>query len=347
MGYLAQAGHIGIKTQTSKGTYASPAQVTPGTPAATDGIFLYTTGGSLGGNRELMTPDPEIGGNRDIPDAQLGPIAYSGEISFYARMDALPTLLKAALGGQSATTGDGAATPFLHTVVPTDGILPWLSVEEKIANGMLVFKYTDAMVNTLHLEVDASGYLTGTLGLIAMTQATTTETPVSARDYDSTPMIVGTNVCVRENDVDLYPKSWSLDINNNIEDDDFRLCKMGLGDLTPKRREVTMGMNIRPESAAMWKQAMWGSPVATEALGLSYKEDMEVEFKSYEDIPDVDPAAKYNAVLSFPQTIIEPFNIDPQGDDVIEHDVTVRVVRPDPAVSVMTAVIQNGLSTIR
>lgn len=349
MGYLAQAGHIGIKTQTAKGTYMSPAQAVPGTPGPTDGIFLYYRSGSLGGNRELMIPDPEIGGNRDVPDAQLGPIAYSGEFEFYARMDALPTLLRAALGAGvgTATAGDGTATPYTHTIKPNDDSLPWISVEERVANGYMVFKYTDCKVNTLHLEAEANGYLMGTIGLIGLKQETTTMTAVSARDYDTTPLIVGSNVCVRWGGVDLPAKSFSIDINNNIEDDDFRLCSMTLGDLVEKRREVTMAATIRPEDSVLWKTAMWGSPSATAPLGQSFKDDVEIEFNSYEDIPGVTPAAKYGATITVPQAIIAPFNVDPSGDDVIEHDIEIRAVRPAAATPILTAIVMNGLATIR
>lgn len=346
MGFLSQAGHLGIKTQAAKGSFLTPAQATGGTPAAGDGIFLYTKSGSLGGNRELLIPDPEIGGNRDIPDAQLGPIAYSGEFEFYARMDALPTLLNAALGS-SSTAGDGSTTPYTHTIVPTDTSLPWLSVEERVADGYMVFKYTDCKINTLHLEADANGYLMGTIGLIGLTQETTTATVIGDRAYDTTPMIVGSNVCVRWGGVDLPAKSFSIDINNNIEDDDFRLCSMALGDLVEKRREVTMSSTIRPEDSDLWKTAMWGDPSATAPLGQSFKDDVEIEFESYEDIPGTSPAVPYNTLITIDTAIIAPFNVDPSGDDVIEHDIEIRPVRSDPAQPILTAVVKNGLSTVR
>lgn len=350
MGYSSQAGHVGIRTQAAKGTYATPAQATAGTPAATDGVFLYTRGGSIGGNRDLLIPDAEIGGNRDIPDAQLGPIAYSGEYDFYARLEELPTLLKAALGSGD-TTGPTSTTAYTHTITPTDAALPWLSVEERIGSGYRVFKYTDAMVNTLHLEAAADGYLMGTAGLIALTQedfGDTTGTPLANRDYDSTPLIVGSNVCVQWDGVDLPAKSFSIDINNNIEDDDFRLCSLTLGDLVPKRREVTMSVTIRPQDATLWKTAMWGSPSATGPLGQSYKNDVNIVVTSYEDIPgSTGPAVKYGMTIPIPTAIIAPFNVSPSGDDVIEHDIEIRPVRPLPATPILTAVIKNGLSTIR
>jgi hypothetical protein len=191
----------------------------------------------------------------------------------------------------------------------------------------------------------------GTAGLIALTQedfGDTTGTALASRYYDKTPLTVGSNVCVRWNGSDLPAKSFSIDINNNIEDDDFRLCSMTLGDLVPKRREITMAVTIRPQDATLWKTAMWGSPTAVAPLGQSYKDDVAIVFSSYEDIPgSTGPAVKYNTSIPIPQAIIEPFNVSPSGDDVIEHDLSIRPVRPDPATPIMTAVIANGLTTIR
>ena len=67
MGFVAQAGHVGFKTQTAKGTYLSPAR-SPPTRACS-----FFRSGALGGNRELLVPDPEIGGARDIPGRSAWP----------------------------------------------------------------------------------------------------------------------------------------------------------------------------------------------------------------------------------------------------------------------------------
>ena len=338
MGFRAQSGHVGFKTQTTKGAFLSP-----GATAPNEGVFMYIRSGALGGNRELLTPDPEIGGNRDVPDAQLGPISFSGEYDFYPRMESLATLLKGVLG--SSTVSGAAGTGFTHTIAPADA-LPWISVEEKIADGYEVFKYTDAKVNTLHLEADANGYLMGTCGLIALRQETTTETAVGQRRVDTSPLSVGTNICVRWGGVDLPAKSFSLDINNNLEDDDFRLCSLFLGDLVEKRREVTMSVGIRPDDSALWKTAMWGGPAATEPLGQSFKDDVEVEVTSYEDIPGATAGVKYNLTMIFPQAVIAPFALEPSGDDVLEHDIEIRALRPDPAIPIMTTTLLNSFATV-
>jgi hypothetical protein len=339
MGFVSQSGHVGFKTQSVKGTYMDPGAVAPN-----QGVFVYTRSGAMGGNRELMIPDPEIGGSRDVPDAGLGPISFSGEYDFYARMESIGQLLYNAFGTKEAPTGT-ALTGYTHSITPGD-TLPWVSVEEKIGNGFEVFKYTDCKVNTLHLEADANGYLMGTAGLIGLTQETTTATASGSQRRDTSPLVVGTNVVVAWNGASLPAKSFSLDINNNIEDDDFRLGSLFLGDLTEKRRDITMNVTIRPNDAALWKTAMWGGPTATEPGGQSFKDDVTITIGTYEDIPGATAGVKYNLTFTIPYAIIAPFSVDPSGDDVLEHDIEIRAVRNVPATPIITASVRNSYATI-
>lgn len=341
MGFLSQAGHLGLKAQASKGAYLDPGAVAPNA-----GVFLRTRSGAMGGNRDLLVPDPEIGGNRDVPDAQLGPISFSGEFDIYPRMESLATLFYAALGVKAAPTGT-APTGFTHAITPSDGDIPWYSIEEKIGNGYEAFEYTDAKVNTLHIEADANGYVMGSVGLIALSQAIeASPTAIGDQRQDLSPLLVGTNVSVLWNNIALPAKSFSLDITNNLEDDDFRLGSLFLGDLVAKRREITMGVTIRPQDSTLWRTAMWGSPAATAPLGQSYKDDVTIEIESYEDIPGADPGVKYSFSIEVPSAIIAPFSIDPSGDDVLEHDLEIRAVRPDPDVDIITATVINSYATI-
>jgi hypothetical protein len=342
MGFSSQAGHVGLKTQATKGAYLDPGAADPD-----QGVFMRIRSGALGGNRELLIPDPEIGGNRDIPDAQLGPINFSGEYDFYARMESMATLLKGVLGVAAAPVGT-APTGYLHTITPADTTaLPWLSVEEVIAGSYENFQYTDMKVNTLHLEADATGYLMGTVGLIGLTQGPLADpTDLADQRWDTSPLIVGTNIIVRWNGATLPAKSFSLDINNNIEDDDFRLGSLFLGDAQEKRREITAGVTIRPENAALWRTAMWGGPAATVPGGQSFKDDASITISSYEDIPGATAGVKYTMTFTIPSAIIQPFSLSPSGDDVLEHDLEIQSVRPDPAVPILTAAVRNSYATV-
>lgn len=338
MGFNSQLGHIGIKTQVAKGAYLDPGAIAPN-----QGVFMFIRSGGLGGNRELMIPDAEIGGSRDIADANLGPISYSGELDFYGRMESLATLLQAALGN-SVSTG-AALSGYTHTTTPGDTI-KWLSIEEKISTGYESFKYTDAKVNTLHIEADANGYLMGSVGLIALTQGIVVPTVIGSQRRDTSGLIVGSSVTVQWNGANLPAKSFSFDVNNNIEDDDFRLGSLFLGDASEKRREVTMGVTIRPNDAALWKTAMWGGPAATVPGGVSFKDDVIITVTSYEDIPGATAGIKYTMVITVPSAALVPFNIDPSGDDQLEHDIEIRALRPNPATPILTATVKNSYATV-
>lgn len=333
MGFPAQPGQVGFATQAAKGVYSDP---------GTGGQFMRITSGALGGNRDLLVPDPEIGGSRDVSDAYLGPVAFSGEYNFYGRLEALATLLQGAFGVGASAAGSPVAGANTHTITPGNA-LPWISVEEAISTDFEVFNYTDAKVNTLHLESDAGGYLQGTAGLIALTQ-TADNTRTAVPDWDTTPMIVGTNIQVQWNGSALPGKSFSFDINNNLEDDDFRLGSLFLGDLVEKRREVTAGVTIRPNDSALWRTAMYGSPVATGPLGTSFKGSFRVTATTYEKIGAT--AQSYSLDIYIPKAVMEPFAIDPSGDDVMQHDVSIRAVQPDPAVDIATVTVINGLAAI-
>lgn len=325
MGFGSQSGQVIVRTQEVKGTYQAD--------IATKGVGLKLRSGSLGTNRDLLIPDPEIGGGRDTTDAYLGAVAWSGDYEFYARLTGLLTLFRAGFGtadaGVLVETGVNK-----YTVTPSDSAtLPWLSIEEKIGSGLECFKYTDAVVNSLHLEAEANGYLQGTAGIIAMLQ-TAGVTPTASPVWDNTNLIVGTNITVTFGGVTLPAKSFNFDFTNNFEDDDFRLGNLFLAGLTGKGREVTAGFNIRPEDSTLFRRAAYGSAAATTAGGLSDKQALVIEAKTYEKIG---ATAVGTIKLTMPKFILSPHSLDPSGDDVIETDIEGRAVRPDPGTPICTA----------
>lgn len=335
MGYSSQAGQVILRTQAVQGVYQAD--------TGTAGVGIRLRGGSLGPNRDLMIPDPEIGGGRDVSDANLGTSSWSGDYEFYTRIDSFMTLAYAALGVSDSLTTTGVTT---HTVTPSDAAqLPFLSVEERIAANFETYQYTDAVVNTLHLEAEANGYLQGTAGLIAAKQlagATSTATP----DWDLTPLFVGTNIAVTYNSLTLPAKSFSLDINNNFEDDDFRLGSFFIGDLSPKRREITAGFSIRESSSALWRQAVYGTSGATAPGGLTTKAPLVITMTTYEDIPGSTPLTKHSLTLTIPNFSLNPYALGVSGDDILESDIEGQALRPDPGQDILTLVGATGRTEI-
>lgn len=337
MGFSSQAGHLILKTQTTPGVFD--------TDTPTDGIGIKLRSGSLGTTRELLIPDPEIGGGRDVVDANLGAGAWSGDYEFYARLDGILTLFNAALGLTDSAT-DGTTHVNTHTITPSDANqLPFLSCEELIGSSLECYDYTDVVVNTLHLEAEANGFLMGTAGLIAVKQVAGI-TPEADPVWDDGPMTVGTNIFVTYNGVSLPAKSFSLDINNNIADDDFRLGSFYLGDLTPKRREITASFNLRPNTSALWRQAVYGASGATQMGGVAGKQALVITMTTYDNVVGTVPLSPYSLELTFPKFILKPFAFSPSGDDVIETSVEGQAVRPVAATPIMTAVIENSLAAV-
>lgn len=111
MGYTSQQGQVGFGLQSVKGTAVAATR------------FARLRGGSLSPRRELLIPDPEIGGNRDVPQAYLGPISFAGGYEFYARAEITALLLRAAFGSVASTTVAGTNEVQTITIsgTPTGG----------------------------------------------------------------------------------------------------------------------------------------------------------------------------------------------------------------------------------
>lgn len=333
MGQTSQSGQVIFATQTA-----------PGAPVAaldlgTDGLSVKLRSGSLAGNRDLLIPDAEIGGGRDVSDAYMGAVAFAGEFEMYLRFRAIAFFLANALGEKAtAATGTGAWT---HTITPSDGQLPFMTVYEELGDGLERFIYSDVVVNTFHLEADANGYVMATAGLIGRLVTAGVADIDGTALTDNTNMAVGTNTVVKYDGVNMPAKSFSLDINNNYEDDNFYLGSFFLGDLTAKRREITASVTVRHETSAMMRQALFGSAAATQIGGLVTKKPLQITIQSYEDIPGATPPVKFKLDITIGKAAFEPFAFTPSGDDAFENDISIRAVRPDPGVDILTALVTN------
>lgn len=334
MGHSSQSGQVIFRKQTARGTVAAD--------IGTKGVAMRLRSGGLAGNRELLVAEPEIGGGRDVQGGLLGTISFAGDFEYYARMDSITTQLQAALGVATSVAGTApAAAASTHTITPSDGQLPFYTIYERISNGLLTSRYKDCVANTFHLEVEPNGQLMGTTGWIgsAIEIDTPALTGVDAL-YDNGPMIAGTNVTVTYGGVEVGAKSFSFDVTNNIEDDDFRLGSFFLADLTAKSREVTAAMTLRHENAKLLKQALFGSETAVGVTCATTDKPLVVTANTCQVIAGT--TLTHQLKLTVPNAIVEPFAFEPSGDDVIESEVTLRAIRPSLATPICTVEVRNG-----
>lgn len=443
MGFGSQSGQVGLGIQSGKGS----------AHAAT--CFARLRSGGLGGDRTLLIPDPEIGGNRDIGGAYLGSAAFNGTLEFYVRMRMAAMLLYGAFGTKSSSTtsatnevqtiaetgtptggtftlsfrgvttapiaynaassavvaalvaassaagtgvfvsgdavGAGGALPAsvtltfaqqyagvnvpaitvnysgltggtsptitvtgstpgvppigTHIITPAD-TLPWLTIEERIGNEFETFQYVDGKVNDLKFNCDANGFLMGSADLTALSQTSDVTAQVNPA-WDNTPSMVGAQIQVYFNNILLPAKSFSFEVNNNIETDDFALGSVFRSDLTEKRRDVKAGCSYRPADSALWKSAMYGSSaVSIAGAGPAYSAPLRIVMTTYETIGDASTAVHFSLTLDFPKVVVAPYKINPSGDDVIQTDLEFTAIRPDSAVPIVTATVVTDLATV-
>lgn len=353
--YQASLGQVGMAKQTAQG---SPATLAAGSP--TRWMRLRTS--SMGPDRSLMIPDPEIAGagQRDVPKVYLGPAVHSGDHEFYVRPEALPLWVLGALGQSTAPTQPGgAATPTALTgyqhVITTADTLPWFTIQENIGNGFDTMLYSDALVNTLHFECAADGYFQGKAGLLALV-GNAGATPTASPTFDGTPLIIGSKISVNvggtyststntvTGGTQFPAQSFSFDLSNSIEDKHFVLGQLTPDYFTPKRREITGNLALRPQSNAYFRQSVFGtSGTQTSLTGLTAVTSCYITATTYEIIAGA-TSQVYSMVLGMGEIIIAPHKVSASQDSVLEESFDFRVVKVAGANSV-SAVFTNGVSS--
>lgn len=333
--FSSQSGQVIVRSQTAPGI--------PNSDLETAGVAVRLRSGSMAINRDVLTLDPEIGGGRDTGDAYLGPANYSGDYEMYPRFESIGSFLLGGFGSVNTVTTAGLSA---HTFTPVDGQLPFMTVYEEISDAFERYLYTDAVVNTLHFEADANGLMQATAGMIAREQETGVADIDGSDLFDTTATGTGSSVFITYKNLALPAKSFSWDLTNNVEDDDFRLGSLIVADLTAKEREITGSVSIRHKDALLLRQASLGTPTATEVGGLTTKEEMTIELRSYATIPGVTPATPYSLKFVMPYVMFSPAAAAPSGSDVLENDLEFTALRLDPSQPIMTAVLKNGQTTI-
>jgi hypothetical protein len=324
MSYTAQEGHVGLALQGAEGVYDEATQ------------FLYVTEISLEPDDNLIVPDPEIGTGRDITEAYPGGIKWSGSISFNLRPEALGMLLLGAFGSVSSNTVGAVTT---HTFTPAN-TLPLLSIEKAVSDGLEVFGYTDVKVNSLRIECAAGEIATGTCEVIATKE--TSDIAASTPVFEDAPIFTFAGGQVKVDTVVASVKAVSFELNNNIQDDDYRIGSRYLGTLTPKRRELTASIDVVPEDSDEYKKAVYGASNLTEAANTQpvYTGSLEILFESLTGQVIPTTSTKYSLKIEVPEAIFKSAPIPTSGDEMIVQSIEMLPVKG--AGNIATATLINS-----
>jgi hypothetical protein len=229
MGFSSQAGQVVCVT--------GGAGHLPGRHWQPQVSEMLLRSGSLGPNRELMIPDPEIGGGRDVVDAYLGAVSWSGDYEFYWSHRRTEHTASQGLPRNGGGTGHDDWCHDSHHHSARLGTLPYLSIEENIGGTLETYQYTDCCREHAPPRVRRQrlphGYCRHHRGEADGGQ----HRPFADLGQHSDDRRHERHCHVQRGA--MPAKNFSLDINNNFEDVTSASGSFYIGDLTPKRREVT------------------------------------------------------------------------------------------------------------
>ncbi len=323
----SQTGQIGFATQAAKGTYVAPA------------FFTKYTNDDIGLEGDPIEPGAEIGGGRYTTDVYPGPILVTGGLEFDSRANFAGLALYLVSGND--VNSEVVSGVHQHIITSADTI-PWFSAQKKVANTYEVWDYTDMKLNSLTLSCEAGAQLVGSLDVRGITESGSA-TPATAA-YESGEVLMWHSAEIKLEGSTICPKSVSMEFNNNLEDDDYRICPTfgrGLGDLGEKKMDLSVTVEIRPSDSSLYKKAVYGSATSDTPTKSIYSGAFWAKFES---VAEITGGHKYFIQLDITKAFFKPFKISPSGDDTIQHGLDM-IPAKSGSNPLYTATVQNSVDS--
>lgn len=299
MAYSAETGSVGMAIQPIKGTFTPP----------TD--YMKVQSVEMNPEGEKIIPDVEIGSGRDISEVYQGTYKISGSADSYVRPEALGVLFYGALGQYTAsgTLGNGA---YLHNFTAS-GVLPWLSIKKTIADDIQIFDYTDCKVEGFQIDVNASEPATAKFDIVGISDAIGV---AGNENYESAPMLIAVSATVNIGGVAVSAKKATINYKNNLENADFRVGSRFLGDITEKRREIDLSMDIVLDTTSeLYRKAFYGAANATSAGFAVYADRVDIILSSPTNIGT--SAIPFKIQFTIKNAVFMAAPIPAKGDELI------------------------------
>jgi len=301
MTYTAETGYVGLARQDVQGTFKEP----------TD--FMKVMSVDLNPEGDKLIPDPEIGSISDIDSIHQGTYKISGSMDSYVRPEAIGLLFWGALGTKT-NSGLLSGGAYLHNFTPiTSGSLPWLSVKKAIADDVQVFDYKDCKVDGFTLDINSSEFCSAKFDIVGIQDE---EGSAVSPSFESSPLLVATKTTINIGGVATSAKSCSVEFKNNLESDDFRVGSRFLGDITEKRRELDVKMDlVLDTSSDLYKKAFYGSSSASEAGFDVHAESVDIELSSPTNIST--SSLPYKILVQIKNCVFMSAPTPASGDDLV------------------------------
>jgi hypothetical protein len=301
MSYTSETGSLGLARQDVKGTFHAP----------TDYMKIQSI--DMNPDGEKLIPDPEIGGISDIDSIHQGTYKIGGSVDTYIRPEAIGILFHGALGSYtpSGLINNGA---YLHNFTPlASGSLPWISVKKSISDDVQVFNYTDCKVEGFSIDINASEYCTAKFDIVGISDAVGV---AGSESYESAPLLVATKATINIGGVSVSAKKATIEFKNNLNNDDFRVGSRFLGDITEKRRELDLKMDIVLDTTSeLYRKSFYGAAAATTAGFAVYADSVDILLDSPTNIAT--SAISYKILFQIKNAVFMAAPTPASGDDLV------------------------------
>jgi hypothetical protein len=323
MAYSAETGSLGLAIQPVKGTFTQP----------TD--FMKVQSIDINPEGEKIIPDVEIGSGQDITEVYQGTYKISGSVDSYIRPEAIGVLFYGALG-KYTTSGSLGSGAYLHNFVAS-GVLPWLSVKKTVAEDIQIFDYTDCKVEGFQIDVNSSEPATAKFDIVGISDAIGT---APSENYESSPMLIAVSATVNIGGVAVSAKKVSINYKNNLENSDFRVGSRFLGDITEKRREIDLSMDIVLDTTSeLYRKSFYGTAAASSAGFSVYSDRVDIVLSSPTNIGT--SALPYKILITIKNAVFMAAPTPAKGDELVVIPLELKATKSG-AQNVFEVHIWNG-----
>lgn len=311
--FTAETGYVGLAVQTAFGTFREP----------TD--YMKVLSIEMNPEGEKIIPDVEIGAGMDVTEVHQGTYRISGDLESYIRPEAFGVLMYGLLGRYTSSGEINAGQGnYLHNFLPiTSGSLPWISVKKVISDNVQTYNYRDCKVGSFSLELKAGEFANAKFGIVGIADAAgTAGTP----SFETAPLLVATKATINMGPASISAKNLTLDVNNSLVDDDFRIGSRFLGDISEGRRSLEVNLDVVLDTTSeLYKKAFYGASNLSAAGFDVYADSLDIVMDSPTLIGS--SAMTYKVLFQIKRAVFVSAPVPAKGDDLVVVPLTLKPVK--------------------